>query len=259
MKIALAGYGKMGHMIEAAAKLRGHDVVATIDISAPDASVRVSSAAELADVVEKCGADGVIEFTHPTSVLENIRALVPMGIPVVVGTTGWMDKLDEVISLVKSSNGSLFYSSNYSIGVNMFYRMVKNAATLMAQYEEYDVAVWEAHHRQKADSPSGTALDIAKLIMEANPGKNEMIFDAFHERPQNNQLHVSSTRIGSVPGTHTVYFDSAVDSIELTHTARNREGLAMGSVRAMEWLLSGLEGGSLTRGQTYNMDNMLSK
>ena len=164
----------------------------------------------------------------------------------------------EVEELVKQNNNALFYAGNFSIGVNMFYRIVENATKLMAEYDEYDTAIWEAHHNQKADSPSGTALDIAKYVMKANPKKTEIVVDAFHSKPQPNQLHVSSTRVGSVPGTHTVFFDSNADTIELTHRARNREGFALGAVCAAEWIVNGLSSGKLAKGRLYTMDDYLS-
>jgi len=257
MKIALVGYGKMGHMLEQAAISLGHQIVATIDSFAPDASVKVTNSTEIVKAVQESGAEGIIEFTHPKAVIENIQALIPLKLPLVVGTTGWYDNLDKIKDLVKKENSALFYSPNYSIGVNMFYKMVEHASTLMAQYDEYDCAVWEAHHNQKADSPSGTALAVAKAVMNGNPAKTEMVFDAFHQKPEHNQLHVSSTRCGSIPGTHKVFFDSPADTIEITHTARSREGFAMGAVRCLNWLSAGISDGFLTVGNVYTMKDFL--
>lgn len=257
MKIALVGYGKMGHMIETVAKNRGNEIVATIDPYAADATVIAKTADEIATAVKKSGADGVIEFTHPDAVIGNIKALLPTGIPLVVGTTGWNNFLDEMKALATSCNNELFYAANYSIGVNLFYKIVENAAKLISKYDEYDCATWEAHHNGKADSPSGTALEIARHIMSEMTSKTEIVVDAFQSKPQKNQLHVSSTRIGSVPGTHTVFFDSPADTIELTHTARSREALALGAVRACEWLFSGVSSGSLKKGSSYTMSDML--
>lgn len=257
MKIALVGYGKMGHMIETFAKKRGNTIVATIDSYAKDASIQASSPEEIAKAVKESGAEGIIEFTHPDAVLNNINALLPLGIPLVVGTTGWNAHLDKVAEWAKEANCCLFHAANYSVGVNLFYKIVEEAAALINDFDEYDSAIWEAHHNQKADSPSGTALEIAKRLMANMPRKTEIVTDAFHSKPMPQQLHVSSTRVGSVPGTHTVYFDSAADTIELTHTARSREGFALGAVRAMEWLYDGLSKGSLTKGQFYTMSDML--
>ena len=257
MKIAMIGYGKMGHMIKEIAEKRGHEVK-TIDSFDKTADFFAENSADVAKVVKECGADIAIDFTHPKSVIDNMKAILPTGIPLVVGTTGWYDRMDEVVKLVKDTKNNLFWAGNFSIGVNMFYRIVQEATRLMAQYEEYDVAVWEAHHNQKADSPSGTAIEIAKRIMAENKRKTEMVDDAFRERPLPNQLHVSSTRIGMTPGTHKVFFDSPADTIELTHTVRNREGLAMGAIRASEWLFEGLKGGNLCKGEVFTMDDMLN-
>ncbi len=257
MNITLVGYGKMGHIIENIAIQKGHKVVATIDAYASDATITVKTQEELANAVQNSGADVIIEFTHPDAVLDNINTLLPLGIPLVVGTTGWAKNVPEVTELAKKHNCPLFYSSNYSIGVNMFYRIVEEASKLISDYEEYDVALWDAHHTQKADSPSGTALDLAKAVMKGNSKKTETVVDAFHVKPQPHQLHVSSTRIGAFPGTHTVFFDSTADTIELTHRARNREGFALGAVLAAAWLFDGLKNGGLSKGNTYTMDDML--
>ena len=258
MKIALVGYGKMGHMIEMCAKKAGHEVVATIDVMAEDATNKIPAgdAEALKRAVKSSGAEGVIEFSHPSAVMDNIKALLPLGLPIVVGTTGWNDKHEEVNKLAADCGGVIMTSANFSIGVNMFYKIVEEAARIMAEYSDYDVATWEAHHNQKADSPSGTALSIAKVILENTKKKDQIVTDAFHERPQPNQLHVSSTRCGSIPGTHTVFFDSKADTIEITHRARSREGFAMGSVHALERLSNGLKTGRLTKGNLYGMEDL---
>ncbi len=258
MKIALVGYGKMGHMIEKCAIEAGHEVVATVDVMAKDATnlVPAGDSEAVAAAVKKSGAEGVIEFSHPTAVISNLKALIPLGIPVVVGTTGWAAQEKEIEALCASSKGTCMRSANFSIGVNMFYKIVEEAARIMAEYSEYDVAVWEAHHNQKADSPSGTALEVARRVMNGNKTKTKMVFDAFHERPKTEELHVSSTRIGHVPGTHTVFFDGLADEIELTHRARSREGFAKGSVVALEKLSAGLKDGSLKAGKLYGMSDL---
>ena len=258
MKIALVGYGKMGHMLEQTALSFGHQVVATIDTFAPDAKYKVAAGdtKAIVDAVIESGAEGVIEFTHPTAVMANIKALLPTKIPVVVGTTGWNDKYDEVRAFAKECGGTIMTSANFSIGVNLFYRIVEEAAKLVNNFDEYDAAVWEMHHNQKADSPSGTAIDVAKHLMNGMTKKTEMVTDAFHSKPQPNQLHVSSTRCGAVPGTHTVYFDSSADTIELTHTARSRQGFASGAVHALENLKAKLDDGSLTSGNLYGMSDV---
>lgn len=258
MKIALVGYGQMGHMIEQCAKKFGHEVVATIDPIASDASVKIPSGdmTALVQAVKDSGAEGVIEFSHPSVVMENIKALLPLQLPLVVGTTGWKDKEAEVAGLASECGGTIMRSANFSVGVNLFYKVVQEAARLFADFSEYDTAIWEAHHKLKADSPSGTALEIARRVMEANPAKTEMVVDAFHDRPQPHQLHVSSTRVGAVPGTHTVFFDSAADTIEVTHTARSREGFASGAVHALVRLTDALKTGALKAGALYGMEDL---
>lgn len=238
MKIALVGFGKMGHMIAKAAELRNHEVVCTVDLFAEDASCITHDTHVMVEAIKSSGAQGIIEFSHPASVIPNISALIPTGIPLVVGTTGWLDKLEEVSNQVTANYSALLHSSNFSIGVNLFYKMVSDAAHLMAEFEEYDIAVFESHHNQKADSPSGTGLDIAKRILQNIPRKTKVITDSFSRKPEKEELHLASLRIGSVPGTHSVIFDSPADTIELTHTARSREGFAIGAVRALEWLSS---------------------
>ena len=236
MKIAIVGYGKMGHMIARAAEARGHEVICTVDPFASDATCVTQDKLAMVDAIKKSGAEAVIEFSHPSSVRGNIDALVPAGIPLVVGTTGWHDAIGEVRTLVEKNKSSFLYSSNFSVGVNLFYRIVSEAARLMAEFDEYDVAVFESHHNQKADSPSGTGLEVAKRIMAEIPRKKKLVSDQFKRRPEPDELHLASVRVGSVPGTHTVYFDSSADTIELTHTARSREGFALGAVVAAEWL-----------------------
>ncbi len=259
MKIALVGYGKMGHMIASCAKSLGHEIVCTVDVFADDATNKIQKGdgESLKRIIKSSGAEGIIEFSHPTSVLENIKALLPLSLPIVVGTTGWNDKYQEIDALAKDCGGIIMTSSNFSIGVNMLLKIVEEAVKIMEPWQEYDIATWEAHHNQKADSPSGTALTIAQTILKNTKKKTEIVTDAFHERPKANQLHVSSTRCGHIPGTHTVMFDSAADTIEITHTARSREGFAMGAVHALENLSSKIKSGELSKGHLYFMNDVL--
>lgn len=258
MKIALVGYGKMGHMLEQAAVSQGHAVVATIDPFAEDAKYKVApgDTQAIVDAVKESGAEGIIEFTHPASVMGNIKALLPTKLPLVVGTTGWNDKHEEVAKLAAECGGTIMTSANFSIGVNLFYKIVEEASKLISTFDEYDVATWEMHHNQKADSPSGTAIDIAKRVMGGMPKKTEIVTDAFHERPKENQIHISSTRCGSVPGTHSVFYDSLADQIELRHTARSRQGFASGAVHAVANLKQLLEEGKLAGGKLYGMNDV---
>lgn len=260
MKIALVGYGKMGHMIHQCALRDGHEVVATIDTFSSDATVVVKPGDTEAIVraVKSSGAEGIIEFTHPSAVIDNVKALLPLGLPLIVGTTGWNDKHEEIAAFAKEVGGTVMTAGNFSIGVNMFYKIVEEASKIMSEFSEYDVATWEAHHNQKADSPSGTALEIAKKVMSGYKNKTEIVTDSFHERPKENQLHVSSTRCGNIPGTHKVFFDGTADTIELTHTARSREGFAVGSVKCLEKLSSALKTGKLSKGALYGWDDLFN-
>lgn len=258
MKIALVGYGKMGRMIAQAAEGFGHEVVVTVDVFAEDASVKVApgDAQAVADAVAASGAEGVIEFTHPSSVMGNIAALLPLRFPLVVGTTGWNDRREEVARLARECGGTIMTSANFSIGVNMFYAIVREAARVADRFAEYDAAVWEMHHNQKADSPSGTALEIARVLLSSLSRKDTIVTDEFHERPKPNELHVASARCGSVPGTHTVFLDSEADTIELTHRARSRKGFAAGAVHALENLAALLKSGALQPGRLYGMSDV---
>lgn len=256
MKIALVGYGQMGHMLRSVAEKRGHEVVITVDPIAKDADFKPANAEDAANKIKEVGAEAIIEFSHPSVVLDNINALLPLKLPLVIGTTGWNDKIEEIRSKSKEIGSYIFQAANYSIGVNLFYKIVEEATKLVANYNEYDCAIWEAHHTKKADSPSGTALVIAEKVLAQMKSKTEIVTDAFHERPKKEQLHVSSTRVGSVPGTHTVYFDSDFDTIELTHTVRSREGLAVGAVRAAEWLENQISKNNLECGM-YSMDDIM--
>ena len=259
MKITLIGYGKMGHMIASIAKNKGHEIASTIDTFAPDAIVKIPSnePSALAEAVKNSGCDAAIDFSHPSTIISNIKAVLPLGIPLIVGTTGWDAQKKEIADFAASCNGTIMAASNFAIGVNLFYKIVQEAVKLMNEYSEYDVSTWEMHHNQKADSPSGTALEIAKRILAESSVKNEIVTESFHERPKVNQLHVSSTRGGFVPGTHTVFFDSSADTIELTHRTRNREGLALGAVVAAEKVFSGLESGKFKKGSFLSMEDLL--
>jgi 4-hydroxy-tetrahydrodipicolinate reductase len=232
MKIALLGYGKMGKIIEKIALSRKHEIVLTIDHE---------TLHELTpENLQK--ADVVIEFTTPASVLSNIEHCFNANVPIVVGTTGWYEKLPEVKQQCVDGNKSLLWASNFSVGVNVFFHVNKLLAKVMNRYPYYEVQVEEIHHTQKMDSPSGTAITIAEGIINNTDTKNEWVNvlttddsdDDANVAPS--QLLIESLRIDSVPGTHTVIYDSEVDSIEFKHTAHNRNGFALGAVLAAEWL-----------------------
>ena len=258
MKIAIVGYGKMGKLIEQTAVDAGHDVVLTVDAFDEAAKLKVAAgdAATLCRAVEGCAAEGIIEFTSPASVVANLKALLPTRIPIVVGTTGWQEEREEISRLAKECGGTVMSSANFSVGVNVFYRIVQEAARLASSFDEYDAAVWEMHHNMKADSPSGTALETAQRVLAGFKRKDTIVTNEFTRRPAPNELHVSSTRCGSVPGTHKVIFDSMADTIEITHTARSRQGFASGAVHALENLTSMLSRGQLERGRLYGMSDV---
>ncbi|WP_461449116.1 4-hydroxy-tetrahydrodipicolinate reductase [Mucilaginibacter sp.] len=232
MKIALIGYGKMGKIIEKIATDRKHEIVLKIDHE----NVHELTAENLQK------ADVAIEFTMPASVLGNINTCFNAGTPVVVGTTGWYDNLEQIKQECQASNGTLLYATNFSVGVNIFFHVNKLLAKLMNNYPYYDVQVEEIHHTQKLDSPSGTAITIAEGIIENIDSKDKwsnFLVSDDNDSDANikqNVLLIESLRIDSVPGTHTVIYDSEVDSIEFKHTAHNRNGFALGAVLAAEWV-----------------------
>ncbi|SDP93777.1 dihydrodipicolinate reductase [Mucilaginibacter sp. OK268] len=232
MKIALLGYGKMGKIIEKIAISRKHEIVLTIDHDTLD-DLTVEN-------LQK--ADVAIEFTMPASVLGNIKQCFSAGVPIVVGTTGWYDQIPEIKQLCQENNSTLLYGSNFSVGVNIFFHVNRLLAKVMNNYPYYDVQVEEIHHTQKLDSPSGTAITIAEGILENLETKSEWVNvlttddKSDDDAVSNNQLLIESLRIDSVPGTHTVIYDSEVDTIEFKHTAHNRNGFALGAVLAAEWL-----------------------
>jgi 4-hydroxy-tetrahydrodipicolinate reductase len=230
VKIALVGYGKMGRAVEAAARDRKVEVVSRIDPFEPDADFKRIDAESLGD------AEVAVEFSNPDSAVDNVRAIAAAGRNIVLGTTGWYSRLEEVKGIVRETGIGLVRSTNFSIGVNLFFRIVERAAELMDEFDEYDVAALELHHRQKADSPSGTAKSIESILLSKMGRKSKAVHSAFERKPEPDELHVASVRVGTVPGTHTVYFDSLADTIELSHAARSREGFALGAVRAAAWI-----------------------
>ena len=224
MKIALIGYGKMGKEIEKIAVSRGHEISLIIDIDNPgDLTV---------ENLRKC--DVAIEFTIPASAINNYMVCFEAGIPVVSGTTGWLDRKDEVYKKCTDTNGTFFYGSNFSVGVNLFFELNKKLAQLMAPRTEYDVEMTEVHHTQKLDAPSGTAISLADDIIAALPGKESWVNDC---TPSEKELNIKSERIGQVPGIHTIKYESAVDFIEITHNAKSRKGFAFGAVLAAEYCM----------------------
>ncbi len=222
MKIALIGYGKMGQFIEKIAKERGHEIVSIIDI---DNKQDFMSAAF-------CSADVAIEFTRPESAVENIRQCFAQGVPVVCGTTGWTAELETVKKDMQIADGTLFWASNYSIGVNIFFELNRQLAKIMDKFDNYNVSMTEIHHIHKLDAPSGTAITLAEGILENISRKTSWQLDC-ELTPE--EIAIKAVREGEVPGTHTVVYDSSVDSITITHEAKSRQGFALGAVVAAEF------------------------
>jgi 4-hydroxy-tetrahydrodipicolinate reductase len=224
MKIALLGYGKMGHAIEEIAIARGHEIVLKInDQNLEDLPRENIRKAEVA-----------IEFTNPDSALENILFCLTEGVAVVCGTTGWLSNKEKVEEKCKELNGSFLYASNFSVGVNIFFELNKKLASLLKPHPAYNVAIEEIHHTQKRDAPSGTAITLAEQIVELSDVKRKWINE---ESDNENELSIISKRIDEVPGTHSVTYTSAVDDIEIIHTAHNRKGFAEGTVLAAEFVV----------------------
>ncbi|MBX7053989.1 MAG: hypothetical protein K1X36_03460 [Pyrinomonadaceae bacterium] len=212
MKIALIGYGAMGRLVGSVAIERGHEIAVVVD----DADSALSSA-ELA--LKLKGANAAIDFTIASAVRRNVEACVMAGVPLVEGTTGWNDHRSEIENVVSSGNGGFVFGANFSIGVNLFYKVAEYAAEIFAKFPEYDAFVEEQHHSRKKDAPSGTALKLKNVI-----SKHVEVGD------------ISATRAGNIPGTHRVGFDGPADQILLEHTARSRDGFALGAILAAEWI-----------------------
>lgn len=230
MKLALLGYGKMGQIIERIALDRGHQIVLRIDALNPEDLT--------SENLRK--ADAAIDFSTPASVVANIEACFEADVPIIVGTTGWYDRLPELEDKCRTGNKTMLYASNFSIGVNVFFHINKVLANIMNRYSQYEVQVEEIHHTKKLDSPSGTAITIAEGIISELDRKgrwvNELVGENTEVVVKPEQLLIESHRIEDVPGTHTVIYSSEVDEIELKHTAHSRTGFALGAVIAAEWL-----------------------
>jgi 4-hydroxy-tetrahydrodipicolinate reductase len=245
MKIAIIGYGKMGKIVEQIAREKGHVIAAIIDPFAVNTPSGIYAKKTIAEA-NLDSVDAAIEFSLPTTAVENITALAQRKIPTVTGTTGWHDKLKEVTKIVEKEKTSLLWASNFSIGVNLFYRIAWYASGLVNNFDEYDVGGFEAHHNKKLDSPSGTAKTLAEGVLSRIERKKKIVWEPLKGRLNEDEIHFPSLRMGSVPGIHSLFFDSAADTIEITHTARSREGFASGAVRAAEWLVSNKKTGVFT-------------
>lgn len=219
MKIAIVGYGKMGQIIDRIATERGHEVVAKLN--------------ETPNFENLNGADVAIEFSQPEVAFNNIKSCLDLKVPVVCGTTGWLDRKPEIEEIAIKNDSAFIYGSNFSLGVNLFFALNEKLAVLMKDFSEYNIQLEEIHHTHKKDAPSGTAISTAEGIIKNNPK-----FDAWKlEETKENQLGIFAIREDEVPGTHSVFYRSEVDEIEIKHTAFNRNGFALGAVIAAEWII----------------------
>lgn len=218
MKIALLGYGKMGKTIEKIAISRGHHIVLKVDKNTTDYDITL--------------ADVAIDFSIPSAAVANLSKALNNNVPVISGTTGWLKDYDDVIRLCKERDGAFIYASNFSIGVNIFFELNRHLAKMMSNLQKYKVTLEEIHHTQKLDAPSGTAITLAEGIIENSTYKNWSL-----DKADSDEIPIKAKRIEDVPGTHTITYDSSVDSIEIKHTAKNREGFALGAVIAAEWII----------------------
>ncbi|MDX9800955.1 MAG: 4-hydroxy-tetrahydrodipicolinate reductase [Spirochaetia bacterium] len=229
MKVLLIGYGSMGKEIEKALISRGHSLSGFVDPIAPGGHKEVT-----ANLLEK--ADVVIDFSSPAAVESNCDIYVQGKTPVVMGTTGWEQIREKIEKKVNKAGIGFIWGSNYSIGAHLFFILAEKAASLINSLPEYDILLHEYHHRRKKDSPSGTALTAASKILEQLDRKETITTQTLDRQIKENELHVTSTRCGEIHGTHTLMLDSAADTIEITHRARNRSGFALGAVMAAEWV-----------------------
>lgn len=230
MKVAIIGYGSMGREVEKVLRDRGHEVSARIDPALQNADASA--------LTEKIAGDSdmAIEFSHADAVLANARAYARAGLSAVVGTTGWFGKLDELKKTLLDAKIGYLYGSNFSIGAHLFFALAAAATELANPCPEYDIMGWEVHHKRKKDSPSGTALTLARIVTGRSVRKTKVVTERLDRAPEPDELHFASVRGGEEPGTHTLLLDSSFDTIELTHRARSRGGFALGAVRAAEWL-----------------------
>lgn len=237
MKIALLGYGKMGKEIEKVALEKGHTIVLKITSKNSEFSTK-----DLQD------ADVAIEFSTPEFAIQNIKKCFEANTPIVVGTTGWYESFDDIKRLCLDQNQSLVHATNFSIGVNLFFKLNEQLAKLMESHPAYNIEVEEIHHTQKLDAPSGTGISIAEQIIENNASKEKWVN---YSSADVKELGIVSKRIDDVPGTHSVYYKSTTDEIEIKHTAHNRSGFAGGAVLAAEWIARNKNG-------IYTMNDVLS-
>ncbi|MFC0605469.1 4-hydroxy-tetrahydrodipicolinate reductase [Winogradskyella pulchriflava] len=217
MNIALLGYGRMGKSIEAIALNRNHKITLKI--------------ANATDDYDFSNVDVAIDFSIPNAAVTNIKKALDAGVPVISGTTGWLENYDDIINYCNTKNGTFLYASNFSLGVNIFFEINKKLSQLMAGFPDYSTEIEEIHHTQKLDAPSGTAITLAEQIIEQTNYKNWTL-----EQPKADEIHIEAKRIPEVPGTHEITYNSEIDSISIRHTAHSRQGFALGAVIAAEWI-----------------------
>ncbi len=220
MKIALLGYGKMGKAIENIAVKRGHEIVLKIDADTPNYDISI--------------ADIAIDFSIPSVAFKNISDCINNNVPIVSGTTGWLDKYEEAVKLCNQKNGAFISATNFSLGVNIFFELNNQLAKMMVNLNDYTIAIEEIHHLQKLDAPSGTAITLAEGIITNSTKKTWILDKDFSD----DEIPITAKRIENVSGTHTVSYTSSIDTININHTAHNREGFALGAVIAAEWLVN---------------------
>ncbi|MDR0785569.1 MAG: 4-hydroxy-tetrahydrodipicolinate reductase [Treponema sp.] len=240
MKIALIGYGKMGRRLEETAAFQEHETVAVIDPYTKEKTSLLGALIEesIADSKNLGKADVALEFSKPDVAFENLKRLSDMQMPTVAGTTNWYDKLAEFKTMVETNGSSAVYAPNFSLGVNLFYRIAQYAAKLYNPFEECDVGGFEIHHKDKQESPSGTAKVLVERVMSEFKRKKRVVWEAVDRKIEAEELHFTSMRIGAVPGTHSLIFDSYADNVQITHIARNRYGFTHGALSAAEWLIA---------------------
>ncbi|WMX16776.1 4-hydroxy-tetrahydrodipicolinate reductase [Aureispira sp. CCB-E] len=227
MKIAMIGYGKMGRTIEHLATKQGHEVV--LKINADNLDAFTTENLQQADVA--------IEFSQPDVAYKNIMTCLKAGLPVVSGTTAWLDKFEMVKDWCSNNNGAFFYASNFSVGVNIFFELNKHLAAIMSKHPAYQVRMEEIHHTQKLDAPSGTAVTLAEGILEKIDTLQEYQLQEDNLNTPDNCIPITSKRIGDTPGTHVIQYHSSIDELEIKHTAKGREGFASGAIMAAHWLI----------------------
>jgi len=218
MNIALFGYGKMGKMIETLALKRNHTIVAKIDVDQTE--------------IDFSTIDVAIDFSQPSAAFNNIKMCLENNTPIICGTTGWLEQYEEAVVLCNENNGAFIYASNFSLGVNLFFELNEYLAKMIANITAYSVSMEEIHHTQKLDAPSGTAITLAEGII-----KNSAYSSWKLDKKEAHNIPIKAIREANVPGTHSITYDSAVDSIEIKHTAHNREGFALGAITAAEWII----------------------